>query len=119
MSELGGTWRPVLLEWQGRLGPPPEGAGVLHIASGAFSVKSGDYVWASGAVAVDAEARPRRVDFIQTLGEGLRSVQAGIYEVLGDELRLRLAEGGELPPAGFDGEKGMAVYRREKAGDSR
>src|SRR3954451_15745003 len=93
LTELEGTWRPVLLEWQGRLGPAPDNAGLLRVVGGEFSVKSGDYVWASGLVRVDAPARPRRVDFLQALGPGCWVVQAGIYEVVANELRVRLACG--------------------------
>jgi uncharacterized protein (TIGR03067 family) len=112
-TELDGVWRPVLLEWQGRLGPAPEGAALLRIVGGQFSVTRGNYVYASGRVRVDLAARPRRVDFLQPLGPDWWAVQAGIYEVTGDELRLRLADG-EVPPEGFDGERGFGVYRRER-----
>jgi uncharacterized protein (TIGR03067 family) len=112
-TELDGTWLPVLLEWQGRLGPAPKGAAVLHIASGEFVLKSGDHVWASGLVRVDEAACPRRVDFLQALGPGQWAVQAGIYEVAADELRLRLGDG-EIPPERLDGEKGLGVYQRDR-----
>jgi hypothetical protein len=48
------------------------------------------------------------------LGPGWWAVQAGIYEVTGDELRLRLADG-DVPYERFDGERGLAVYRRDRA----
>jgi uncharacterized protein (TIGR03067 family) len=83
---------------------------VALLRGGEFTVNSGDYVWASGLVRVDAAARPGRVDFLRPLGPGRWSVQAGIYEVEGDELRLRLADG-EVAPEGFDGEQGLAVYQ--------
>ncbi len=103
-TELEGTWRPLLFEREGRLVPAVENAGLLRVMGGEFTLKSGDYVWASGLVRVDATARPRRVDFLQPLWPGQWSVQAGIYEVAGDELRLRLADN-EVPPTGFNGEQ--------------
>jgi uncharacterized protein (TIGR03067 family) len=111
-TELHGLWRPVLFEYQGRLQPAPQEGALLQVVDGEFTVKSADYVWASGLVRVDAASRPRRIDFLQAVGPGLWSVQAGIYEVAGDELRLRLADG-EVPPEQFDGEQGLAVYHRD------
>jgi uncharacterized protein (TIGR03067 family) len=112
-TELEGTWEPVMLEWQGRFGPAPDGAAWLRVMGGEFTVKSGDYVFASGVVRVDATARPRRVEFRQPLGPGWWSVQAGIYEIVGDEVRLRLSEN-EVHPEGFDGVRGLGVYRRDQ-----
>ncbi len=116
-TELEGTWLPVLLEWQGGLGPAPEGAGVLHIVGVEFAVRSGDHVWASGRVRVDVAAHPKRVDFFQALGPDQWAVQAGIYEIAVDELRLLLADAA-IPPERFDGVKGLGVYRRDR-GESR
>ena len=32
-TELEGTWKPVMLEWQGRFGPAPDGAAWLRVAT--------------------------------------------------------------------------------------
>jgi uncharacterized protein (TIGR03067 family) len=111
-TDLEGTWRLVMLERQGRLGPAPQTTALLHTRGGEFAVKSGDYAWASGRVRVDAAACPRRVDFLHSLGPNHWVVQAGIYETEGEELRLRLADR-DVPHEGFDGEQGLAIYTRD------
>jgi uncharacterized protein (TIGR03067 family) len=113
MSELDGTWVLVRFDWFGAVQVALAGSAVLRVEADQFSVKAGDYTYASGTVRLDASVRPRRADFIQYLGTDFSAVQAGIYEVEGDELRLRLSES-EVAPEEFEGDKGLAVYRREK-----
>jgi len=112
MSELDGTWILLRQDWFGTIRQASASSAVLRIGGGEFSVKSGEYTYASGTVRVDVTVVPRRVDFIQHLGAGFSPVQAGVYEVEGDELRLRLSDS-DVAPEGFDGDKGLMVYRRQ------
>jgi len=110
LQRLQGTWQFQSMAQDGQTVPAEELKGrTLFVGGDVFLIRDGDKILYSGQIGVDPNTSPAA--FTVSVREGQKSVEAllGIYQVLGDTLKLAFVAAGEPRPAEFVSEPGSKV----------
>jgi uncharacterized protein (TIGR03067 family) len=113
LQQLQGTWRAVRVETGG--GPvPAEVARRLRyrFEGGRVTLLEGERATGAGTVTVHPAATPKAIDVEMTEGPGSGQVARGIYEIVGDCLRLCI---GPERPTGFSPAGPVSLVELERA----
>jgi uncharacterized protein (TIGR03067 family) len=112
LEQLRGTWQAVRIETGGRDAPAESVGRLRYLFEGdRVTLLEGDAATGAGAVSLHAVGGHPAIDVTMTEGAGSGQVALGIYEVVGD--RLRLCIGGERP-AEFTGAGPAALVELER-----
>jgi uncharacterized protein (TIGR03067 family) len=112
LEELQGTWQAVRVATAA--GPVPDEVArqLRYVFTGdRVTLFEGDRATGAGTVAVHPEATLKGIDVAMSDGPGAGQVARGVYEFVGD--RLRLCIGPERPP-GFDPAGPASVVELER-----
>jgi uncharacterized protein (TIGR03067 family) len=110
LQRLQGTWQFESMVQDGRAVAADELKGrTLFVGGDVFLIRDGDKILYSGQIGVDPNKSP--ASFTVSVRDGQKSVEAllGIYQVLGDTLKLAFVAAGEPRPAEFASEPGSNV----------
>jgi uncharacterized protein (TIGR03067 family) len=118
LKKLEGTWRVISYEKNG-LKYSAESLALMPL----LTFKGSTYSWSDGGrpgkiVRIDANAKPKTLDYRITAGGDKDKTELGIYEITGDSFRDCFAPDGGQRPKEFNANQGtgqtLVVYERVK-----
>ena len=123
LQAMAGAWQVVYFETDGKILPADalKGLVMTRDPDGKFALRRGDQVVLAGMVKkTDTSKPPRMLDCEQTAGDQAGKLVEGIYEVVGDTLRICAVQPGQGErPTAFTARAGshctLAVYMRMPA----
>lgn len=108
-----GRWSQVAFEENGTVNPPdPHGApgAVMTVSGQTFHVAiAGEEALLEGSFMIDASHHPKRIDWIDSIGDDAGQLIPAIYELERDRFRFAAADPGMSRPQGFTGGQGITI----------
>lgn len=113
LAKLQGRWSQVWFEENGVTDPPDtHGApgAVMDISGRSFKVAViGGETLIAGTFVLDGSVVPKRIDWVDGMGEDAGKTFPAIYELLGDHFEFAAADAGMARPENFSGGPGITI----------
>lgn len=110
---LQGMWTQVLFEENGTTDAPDTHGSpkaVTTIAGQSFHVSvPGEDTLLEGGFTMDASVYPKRIDWIDSIGDDAGKLIPAIYELAEDSFRFAAADPGMARPEDFSGGRGITI----------
>jgi uncharacterized protein (TIGR03067 family) len=118
LEKLKGTWEVLALEVEGMKVPEPAFKGSRIIINGETFKAITEGVTYEGTLKIKTTSKPKTIDLMFTEGPEKGKTALGIYELVGDDLKICLAMPGRTRPASFSTKPGsghaLQALRRQK-----
>ena len=113
LKMLQGPWRQVRFEENGLIDPPnTHGAAgaIMTVTDTSFHVAvPGGETILEGDFALDSSASPRRIDWIDSMGEDAGKIFPAIYKLSSDSFEFAAADADMARPEDFAGGRGITI----------
>lgn len=103
LKRMGGTWIASLVETGGKLATAEQAKFKLKLVvnGNTYKIFFEEKQLVSGVMAVDPNKKPRTIDVFPLDGPDKGKVQPGIYQFIGEEMRVVFANPGQPRPTEF------------------
>jgi uncharacterized protein (TIGR03067 family) len=113
LQRMEGAWYAQVIEINGKVVPPPDQAKFriqLVVKGNAYAVYFDGKPQNTGTMALDASKKPKTIDANHADGPHKGKVQLGIYQFVGEEMRVVFGEPGKPRPTDFKTKPGSEEF---------
>lgn len=113
LGSLQGRWKQLAFEENGTPNAPDTHGSpkaIMTIAEQSFHVAvPGEEALITGSFTLDGSAHPKRIDWIDSIGDDAGKLIPAIYELEGDRFRFAAADPDMTRPEDFSGGQGITI----------